>query len=455
VCYTAPMVCASRWLPARKGLVSGFIVGGFGGGACMFGLLATAVLQWTPEARADALQSDGYYSAHAAIANAVPTLFVVLGLAYFVVVTVGAWLLEDSRHLIHAHHRYPATQDKPFVTMSDTYSKLQTGGVDDDIADVIDSRKSSPLRHGIEMASMEGTELKADSDSAMSPDFKTVGTGTGSGNGSNGSNGGAYDRVDTEACDYDAVGISMSAHSMGGFEDSADETHRTETPSSNSAPAGLNNVSKGPKEIIQDPLGWHVATCFALTALGGMFVAGTYKTYAQKYLETGNEEDGGSGNGGVEYFLSEVGSVGAVFNATGRILWGWIADKKGPIRTLIGMTLVFAALLMTYSLTLTAMEAKESAFAFWTFAILFCEGGNFALYMPVTIQMFGLTHAGSNYGLIFTCYSLVNVASISLMAALNLDFLHSTVAMGVVTLVGTANLVALRWHMRRKGLVPY
>jgi uncharacterized metal-binding protein len=75
--------------------------------------------------------------------------------------------------------------------------------------------------------------------------------------------------------------------------------------------------------------------------------------------------------------------------------------------------------------------------------------------MPVTIQMFGLTHAGSNYGLIFTCYSLVNVASISLMAALNLDFLHSTVAMGVVTLVGTANLVALRWHMRRKGLVPY
>jgi MFS family permease len=185
VCYTAPMVCASRWLPARKGLVSGFIVGGFGGGACMFGLLATAVLQWTPEASADALQSDGYYSAHAAIANAVPTLFVVLGLAYFVVVTVGAWLLEDSRHLIHAHHRYPAAQDKPFVTMSDTYSKLQSGGVDDDIADGIDSRKSSPLRHGIEMASMEGTELKADSDSAMSLDFKTVGTGTGSGNCSN------------------------------------------------------------------------------------------------------------------------------------------------------------------------------------------------------------------------------------------------------------------------------
>ena len=31
ICYSAPIACAVRWLPHRKGLVTGIIVAGFGG----------------------------------------------------------------------------------------------------------------------------------------------------------------------------------------------------------------------------------------------------------------------------------------------------------------------------------------------------------------------------------------------------------------------------------------
>ena len=39
LCYTAPIASSVRWLPHRKGLATGIIVGGFGGGAFLFGMV--------------------------------------------------------------------------------------------------------------------------------------------------------------------------------------------------------------------------------------------------------------------------------------------------------------------------------------------------------------------------------------------------------------------------------
>ena len=42
--YAPPMAVAMRWFPKQKGLVNGFIVGGFGMGAFMFNQIQTAYL---------------------------------------------------------------------------------------------------------------------------------------------------------------------------------------------------------------------------------------------------------------------------------------------------------------------------------------------------------------------------------------------------------------------------
>ncbi|XP_005112731.2 MFS-type transporter asR1, partial [Aplysia californica] len=42
--YTAPLGCAMRWFPQRKGLVNGLVVAGFGGGAFIFDQVQTAFI---------------------------------------------------------------------------------------------------------------------------------------------------------------------------------------------------------------------------------------------------------------------------------------------------------------------------------------------------------------------------------------------------------------------------
>ncbi|GFN89133.1 oxalate:formate antiporter-like isoform x1 [Plakobranchus ocellatus] len=42
IAYAIPLSCAMKWFPHRKGLVSGFVVAGFGGGAFIFNQVITA-----------------------------------------------------------------------------------------------------------------------------------------------------------------------------------------------------------------------------------------------------------------------------------------------------------------------------------------------------------------------------------------------------------------------------
>jgi MFS family permease len=407
ICYTGPMVCASRWLPEHKGLVSGLIVGGFGGGACGFGLLATYVLEYAPAAREDTLQTDGYYSPHAAIANAVPALYTVLGATYFVFISAGAMMLTDSRHLVKAEDN----DESPGDSTNNSGNDGKGRGLRRSTAAILSSGTTySKLQQHTE------TEIDAVDHRSETMDG------------------------DIEIADFETSPKFSNRHNK------LSETGRVgATINEPDATASMGNPNtKGPYEILRDPLGWHVASCFALTALGGMFIAGTYKTYGQQYfMRTSVDESA------VETFLSAVGSVGALFNAGGRVVWGVIADRIGAVYTLIGLSFFFSLLLFSYSMT---PAWGEAAFAIWTFGILFFEGGNFALYMPVTIQLFGIKSAGANYGLIFTCYSLVNVASISTMASLDLSFLSATCVMGVVTLIGCVNLFALRIHMRNRAI---
>jgi hypothetical protein len=92
----------------------------------------------------------------------------------------------------------------------------------------------------------------------------------------------------------------------------------------------------------------------------------------------------------------------------------------------------------------------ELGFAVWTFSIFFFEGGNFALYMPLTIETFGNKFAGANYGFLFSFFSMFSVINILVLANNNVSFDSASQFMGLVTFIGFVNLCFFRIHRQRQ-----
>ena len=94
-----------------------------------------------------------------------------------------------------------------------------------------------------------------------------------------------------------------------------------------------------------------------------------------------------------------AGSFSSLFNALGRISWGQLGDTVSFRTAIVLLSALFAALVASFWVT---QGLGRWAFGLWVCAAFFCLGGNFALFPAATAKNFGTTHAGPNYGLIFT-----------------------------------------------------
>jgi len=96
---------------------------------------------------------------------------------------------------------------------------------------------------------------------------------------------------------------------------------------------------------------------------------------------------------------SLVVSILGLFNAFGRVLWGFAGDRYGREKIL---TLLFALC----SIALFMMALIPGAISFVTGVILvgLSFGGFLALYPAVTSDYYGTKNLGVNYGIVFTAY---------------------------------------------------
>ncbi|MHA1776629.1 MAG: L-lactate MFS transporter [Promethearchaeota archaeon] len=83
--YVTPIACAAKWFPDKKGLINGIAVAGFGAGAFIFNLIATAYVN--PQKIVD--PSDP------SILARVPGLFILLAIIYFVMIIAGSITLRN------------------------------------------------------------------------------------------------------------------------------------------------------------------------------------------------------------------------------------------------------------------------------------------------------------------------------------------------------------------------
>lgn len=88
VAYAAPLVALMSWMPHRKGLASGIVTAGFGGGAFIFNMVEVKFMN-----PANVKKTDDYFQDDEVLDN-IPGLFLVLAVTYFCLQIVGCFLLR-------------------------------------------------------------------------------------------------------------------------------------------------------------------------------------------------------------------------------------------------------------------------------------------------------------------------------------------------------------------------
>lgn len=163
------------------------------------------------------------------------------------------------------------------------------------------------------------------------------------------------------------------------------EPRKTNVDQKSNALSNKSNFS--PREMLQTFQFWSLWIMYAFSASAGLIIIGHIAKIAQTQggLETG--------------FL--FAALLAIGNAGGRIVTGVVSDRIGRNATLISVFVIqainmFAFISYTSPLMLTIGAIVTGA----------TYGALLALFPATTWDWFGLQHAGTNYGLIFTAWGV-------------------------------------------------
>ena len=115
------------------------------------------------------------------------------------------------------------------------------------------------------------------------------------------------------------------------------------------------------------------------------FILSLYKAYG---LEEITKDD---------FFLTIVGSVGAVASQLGRLGFGILADFTSYNFVLVLQGAVMSSFLLTLYIT---SVVGRIMFLFWIFVIFFCHGGYQSIFPTATARLFGQKHISVNFGLL-------------------------------------------------------
>ncbi|XP_059159553.1 oxalate:formate antiporter-like [Physella acuta] len=141
-----------------------------------------------------------------------------------------------------------------------------------------------------------------------------------------------------------------------------------------------------PLKMLKDKNFYLLWIIFLFNGQGVTFISSLYKAYGQTFISD-------------DSFLALVGAFAAVFNASGRIVWGVIADKFSFRVALLALLGVFTSLM----LTLQVSEYGGKPLFFVYICLLFGSfSGNFSLFPTATAKSYGPKYLSINYGLLFT-----------------------------------------------------
>lgn len=460
--YTCPLVCGYGWMPDRKGVVSGVIVAGFGAGAAVFNVVATG---WVNPENASPDRATGLYSEE--IAGRVPGMYLILGSCYLVLGMLGSRMLSppplasdftqgssDSPSAIHKTRRrfnnvrpstgvYAHLHSDEYVRTGDELRLSLAENDDTKIYGLNDTPGTASEDNDIGQGCVIGVEDEGNSPADVTPsdrgENRTSSTST-------------YDIVNgTDVVSESELRSGGMSERQLGMRDlastSVDISGDTGVDKGGGVAIGdgsVQDIGEGllvrhsdetrppllPWKLLTSWDYFQIALSFVLTAVSGLFIAGNYKEIAQQRFPDDDR------------FLSMMGSFASLFNAAGRIVAGLAIDRFGCFATLLVIAVLTAGLFLIYNGA--AQYSKPACF------VVICllhmlYGSNFAIYPTLTADIFGVSSAGPNYGLVFMAYGGVSFLVIILLARIKEVFL---VCAGI-SLAGAVSILIL-WERQRR-----
>lgn len=157
---------------------------------------------------------------------------------------------------------------------------------------------------------------------------------------------------------------------------------------SNSTPVRIvQKIDLTPREAIRSNAFIQMWLMFALSTQSVQFINTMYKAFGQEFIKD-------------DHFLAFVGSIASIFNAGGRIIWGQLLDKSSFKSCFVCLCSILSGLILT--LIITQSFNSKTLYFVWILAIFFTFSGIFVIFPTATAQVFGKSHAGTIYGLLFT-----------------------------------------------------
>ncbi len=200
--------------------------------------------------------------------------------------------------------------------------------------------------------------------------------------------------------------------------------------------SGISGLEFERSQTIKLPQFWMLWATFILSAISGLMVIGSYAAFAKTVDAV---DDFIYVIGTADFVL--IGSLAALFNGLGRIIWGKMADIIAYKRAMLLMFITQAILLFIYFTT----RFNEIYFLLMTCAIYFCFGGNFSLFPTATTDLFGSKNLGPNYGMVFTAYGIagfIGATMVNAFVSIFGSYLILFIVMGLMS-VGAAVLAYL------------
>lgn len=184
-------------------------------------------------------------------------------------------------------------------------------------------------------------------------------------------------------------------------------------PSAKAATGAVKSSDSVWQDTLRRPAFYVLWLMFFSGAMAGLMVIGIVKDFAGQQLIDAAAEAGGAALTDAarsDWLLKGAQAVGwlAIFNAVGRVVWGFISDWIGRSAALVAM-FVFQSIVM---FVLAGMNT-EVTLAVAASAVGFNFGGNFALFPSATADLFGAKNLGANYGWVFTSYGIAGVVGVA------------------------------------------
>lgn len=198
------------------------------------------------------------------------------------------------------------------------------------------------------------------------------------------------------------------------------------------------DTSASPGQMLRTPTFWLIWVLYFIGAGAGLMVIGSVAGMAKSSL-------------GEQAFLAVA--ILAVGNAAGRIIAGIASDHYGRAHTL-AVLFLFQALLMFTAVSVIGNDSSSALILVMLATFIgFNYGSNLALFPALTKDLWGITHFGMNYGILFTAWGIGGFVMSRASEVIRVEtgsFANSFITAGILLIIGAALTFLLTSHPKKR-----